>query len=436
MNLNLFEGPAGSGKTTRLFGDLSSLLASSPLLPHQRVLALTKMHGSRRRMLGRLDRVTGLRGRFSCLTIDSFAWHIVRRWRSFVRVTDADEPLPGDYARICTSAGLLLSRAVVARWSAETFPVVIVDEMQDSKGGQLEIIRALSAVATCLVAADDFQDLDGEVENPAVSWARSQGCLVQLTQNHRTSVPGLLAAAQALRDAGRLPPNGNGFTVLAAPNVNVGAGFVARNLTWWAGSRDIAIITPVRPGTSRFVRELIARVERGPIGQPPVGPHRIALEISQEEECQQFLVGLGLPEHETAAVTAADLREPDGHPSSSRDLRAWLDQQRRLGGRTQFGVDEIRERARAIHQRSNAQRRLQDRGVRGMTIHQAKNREFESVIVLWPYEVVGSDERKRRLLYNAITRARRQALVVVQNPARLGQPPFVCSTPTTPEAAT
>ena len=60
-----------------------------------------------------------------------------------------------------------------------------------------------------------------------------------------------------------------------------------------------------------------------------------------------------------------------------------------------------------------------------MTIHQAKNREFECVIVLWPYEVYGTSERQRRLLYNAITRAKQRALVIVQNPARLKQPPFV-----------
>ena len=59
-----------------------------------------------------------------------------------------------------------------------------------------------------------------------------------------------------------------------------------------------------------------------------------------------------------------------------------------------------------------------------MTIHQAKNREFDSVIVLWPYEVQGSPERQRRLLYNAITRAKRQTVVVVQNPNRLNSPPF------------
>ena len=39
-----------------------------------------------------------------------------------------------------------------------------------------------------------------------------------------------------------------------------------------------------------------------------------------------------------------------------------------------------------------------------MTVHQAKNREFDSVIILWPYEVAGTADRQRRLLYNAVTR--------------------------------
>ena len=85
----------------------------------------------------------------------------------------------------------------------------------------------------------------------------------------------------------------------------------------------------------------------------------------------------------------------------------------------------ILQQARRIHQRSRAHRRVRDQGVRAMTIHQAKNREFDSVLVLWPYEVAGSAERQRRLLYNAITRAKRQALVVVQSPERLTRPPFV-----------
>ncbi len=51
-----------------------------------------------------------------------------------------------------------------------------------------------------------------------------------------------------------------------------------------------------------------------------------------------------------------------------------------------------------------------------MTIHQAKNREFESVVVLWPLKLGGNPEQKRRLLYNAVTRARGRAVVIVQDP--------------------
>ena len=61
-----------------------------------------------------------------------------------------------------------------------------------------------------------------------------------------------------------------------------------------------------------------------------------------------------------------------------------------------------------------------------MTIHQAKNREFQVVIVLGG----GSSGRRcplaRRWLYNAITRAKRRAIVIVQDPKkkRLSAPPF------------
>lgn len=47
----------------------------------QRVLALTFMHGARRRLADRLRTVSGLLGRVECCTVDSFAWRIYRRWR-------------------------------------------------------------------------------------------------------------------------------------------------------------------------------------------------------------------------------------------------------------------------------------------------------------------------------------------------------------------
>lgn len=60
-----------------------------------------------------------------------------------------------------------------------------------------------------------------------------------------------------------------------------------------------------------------------------------------------------------------------------------------------------------------------------MTVHGAKNREFDNVIVLWPAAVTGSDDWKRRLLYNAITRAKMRCLVLVQAKSSLARAPFV-----------
>jgi hypothetical protein len=42
--------------------------------------------------------------------------------------------------------------------------------------------------------------------------------------------------------------------------------------------------------------------------------------------------------------------------------------------------------------------------MRAMTINQAKNREFEGVIVLWPFAVGGNLDSQRRRLYNALMR--------------------------------
>ncbi len=62
---------------------------------------------------------------------------------------------------------------------------------------------------------------------------------------------------------------------------------------------------------------------------------------------------------------------------------------------------------------------------RAMTIQQAKNREFDHVAVVWPYTVPNDDAQKRRLLYNAITRARRSCVVLVQAETLAMVPPFV-----------
>lgn len=424
MNLQLIEGQAGTGKTTTLFQELERLLEKCPLAEHQQVLALTKMHGSRRRMDGQLRAISWLQGRYRCSTADSFAWRIVRRWRTLARRRSAWEAAEEDYEKVSLLASDLLSETEVSRWVIRAFPVVVVDEFQDSNGGQLAMISALANSARCVVAADDFQDLEGTDANAAVAWARTNGERTMLSDIHRTAASGLLDASGALRGGINVPKRGDGFTVLGAQNHNVGASFVAKNLAWWSSCADIAVLTPVRPSGSPFVRNLIARVEAGPISNPPVGPHRIPWEESQTVECDKFIDGLELPDDPSAEVSrdALSLEDVSG---PWQGLRHWIERQTRVTGRTSFTAQEIRREARRIHQRSRAYGRVRSRGVRAMTIHQAKNREFHSVIVLWPYQVAGTIERQRRLLYNAITRAKHRVLVVVQGPGRLGQPPFV-----------
>ncbi len=211
--------------------------------------------------------------------------------------------------------------------------------------------------------------------------------------------------------------------MLGARNKDVGASFVSKSLTWWSSCVDIAVLTPVRPSVSPFVRDLVARVEAKPIGKPPMGPHLIPWEESQDEECDRLIQGLELPNDPDAEICRNGLSFSDVN-GPQQGLRNWIERQTRVAGRTTFTAGEIRCEARRIHQRSRAYRRVRGRGVRAMTIHQAKNREFHSVIVLWPYHVVRSIDRQRRLLYNAITRAKYRVLVVVQNPSRLDQPPF------------
>ena len=238
-------------------------------------------------MDGQLRAISGLRRRYRCCTADSFAWSIVRRWRTLARRKSGSALAEDDYEQVCSLAGDLLAETTVSRWVSRAFPVLVVDEFQDSKGGQLAMISSLSSVATCILAADDFQDLESTGVNPAVAWARAKGECERLRDIHRTSASGLLEASRALRAGGNVRDKGSGFRVLGALNQNVGASFVSNNLTWWNRWADIAVLTPVRPSSSTFVRDLFARVAEKPIGKQATGPHRIPWEESQGRGVRQ-----------------------------------------------------------------------------------------------------------------------------------------------------
>lgn len=75
----------------------------------------------------------------------------------------------------------LLEEPCVQKWVASAFPIVVVDELQDSKDGQLRISKGLSTRCECIAAGDSFQDLDGDGACASIEWARQQASPTVLT---------------------------------------------------------------------------------------------------------------------------------------------------------------------------------------------------------------------------------------------------------------
>jgi superfamily I DNA/RNA helicase len=173
MTLFAVEGAAGCGKTVRLIEALGENLAAVPLGNGQRLLALTFMHGARRRLHDKLHRQNGLRGRVECVTVDSFAQRLVRRWRTLAAALGIPNLQPEQFDAQCDAAATLLGCAGVAAWVAASFPVILVDEAQDLKAERLRMISALPPSVTLLVGADEFQCLDATLRpNPCIAWLR------------------------------------------------------------------------------------------------------------------------------------------------------------------------------------------------------------------------------------------------------------------------
>ena len=429
MTLVLFEGAAGTGKTTRLLAALRDRVVAAPLVGEQRVLALTKYHGSRKRMESKLGGRTGLGRLVDCITIDSFAWHLVRRWRALVRHLGGN-PQEGDYQSITATAGMLLRQAHVGAWVGRRYPVIAVDELQDCKGGEVEILAGLLPCTHIVGAADSFQDLSGDDECAAVGWARTAGEVIVLDHNHRTSTAGLIAAARALRDRCEVRSDRDaGFEVIAVPTAPVGGSSLAWRIKLWSDGGEIAIISPTKPGTSPFVDDLLRWVATKTAStkksNATAGPFRLEWEAADEQLRTDMENALALPAAPDAFVACAVLADTSRRVGAP-ELRMWAEREGNVRGRDSVTVADVRAQVAQVIHRRRAFGRSRERQRFALTVHQAKNREFQSVVVLWPLRVQPDAEQQRRLLYNGITRARQQALVIVEDPKRnrLDSAPF------------
>jgi hypothetical protein len=427
----LYEGKAGAGKTYAL---IDGVLRIAHTRPDRmcRVLALTFMHGSRRhlhRSLSNLKR-TERNVVFDCLTFDSFAAQLLSRWRSLARQllgVEIRRDNDDDFEIIAKAAGVLLDEEQVQRWIRRSFDVVLVDEAQDLAGAKLHMVEGLANAVALIAAADEFQDLGDEVNvEGAVAWLRRVSDVVVLEGSQRTNDAQILRAAAALR-SGEGVRSKSALKVIAATNAAYAASCIAGQILE-IKSREVVILTPVKPARSPFSREVVERLgsDKLKLRGKPVGPFRFVWETDAGSECARVAVPFCLTDDQQSH-NIADLTRVNGDCYIS-DVVDRLRRRRSLTGIATVTGREVRTIISQVVQYRRAHC-IGRRHRKAMTIHQAKNQEFGMVVVLWPYEVAGSSDKQRHMLYNAITRAKHYAVIVVQDPysGRIEAPPFTTS---------
>ena len=427
MTVAAFEGPAGSGKTYRLMNELGTILERQPLSDHQRVIALTFMHGSRRRLDARLREINGLAGRYEATTLDSFAWRLIHRWQRLVVHLGRALPSEEDYDETCALAAELLAREDVRTWVAGSFPLVVVDEAQDLSAERSAIIEALAHAATILLAFDEFQCLNPALLPIAIErWVGDHCEPVTLEGCRRTENNELIAAATAVRNGHAVNRNDGRFKVLATPSLPLAATCLANAIAWRDGGGNVAVLTPSRQGG--FAENAIARVRAGPIGRHQNGPYNIVWESSDEQNHAALWERLAIAD-QCSVGNALNAMELHRNTPEVRTVRDWLIRRRSACGLEEVSAEELQRRlSRALSSRRRYSERSQPQFT-AMTIPQAKNREFDHVVVLWPYTVPHNNDQRRRLLYNAITRAKRGCTVLVQSQTLIEAPPFSVPAP-------
>lgn len=417
-------GQAGTGKTTWLMQKAVELAPQFLLAEHDSMLAITRMHGSRRRLVAKLGE--------SCpslpctvTTIDGFALTIANRWRTALGYARPIQPVSDEvdfsdtllgteagFSQIAKAATQLLASATVRAVVRETFPLVMIDEFQDCHGPLLEFVKAMAACSQLLVAADDFQFLESSVNGcPAVDWVRQEenrgtAACTSLATCHRTSNQAILEAAQCLRD--NAPASSTTVPVICCPNHGPAAFKIMDALVFkhatWNGSTAL-----ICPSHDDFLDSVLTSLD-AQLARKSFRPMSWFREASSSEVHKRLCDSLGVsdanPQNAWSAPSGA--LDPAAAQVVSRSKRF-----SKLKGMSAIPHALVsRHVDTVVHERRAYSPHSPKRVI--TTVHGAKNREFNNVIVLWPYTVPSDPEQRRRLLYNAITRAKNNCMVLVR----------------------
>lgn len=431
-----YIGQAGTGKTTQLMKKVEESIDFDNWPDSAAILAITFMHGSRRRLENTLRPIQHKGIKVCCQTIDSFCLNLIKRYRSYLGISkmiivsdDPDEQLEHDSRlhlgihKIREKAKDLLDLTIVKDVLEFSYPIVVVDEFQDCDGDLLEIIKKLSNCGSLFVAADDFQKLDNSPNCPATEWLAQAIELNQLEKIWRTGDGKILESAKALR---KDEATTNGVEVVFAESENVAAYFILSNMQWYdkmgSGSQTVVILSPVGPQSDNFVYKTLERLKS------PMSRKANKKKKGYRLEARPFHI-----ENEKR-ISAQQILDQcagwDSLASVTQDaMNSWTFDKH-------AGFDIAVKRAKRVMKLRNTESlsKFEFAGLissslhfantfmtrRGnsrifLTVHGAKNREFDDVFILWPMYTLPKEELYlKKLLYNAITRAKRKVVVIVQ----------------------
>lgn len=427
----LYTGQAGTGKTTSLMQLLSQTIPLRKWDSFETVLALTFMHGSRRRLDTSLKFVKKtFNVRYQCSTIDSFVLNLTNRFRVYLGITKMIFPAETNTEslfeqfltrdKIRELAISLLSKESVKNYISNSYPIIVVDEFQDCTGSLLDIIKGLASTTTLFIAADPFQQLSDPENLDGIQWIKDSGYQhndLDVNGNHRTTDDRILRTASCLRSgviqAGKkidiYPcPGGRGGTFgLAEYQLKAQIHYNLRH-----GS--VAIISPT--ANCVFVENLLKSLAKPyTYKKPPyktIGPYSHLIlpdhSIDFEKLIKEFAVR-ELDKNELLTLRLDDRLY----------VRKCADKLLKRMSLRDIPTICFDEFSYVLEQSTHTYNNFYNNSNQGKiifsTIHGAKNREFDTVIILWSYKATGTLIQKRKLLYNAITRAKKNVSIIVQH---------------------
>ena len=424
MNFVAFTGGAGCGKTHQLMESLTDRLQEKPLDSGQKILALTFMHGSRKRLDARLNTQELAGSKFECTVIDRFAARILHRWRDLAQRQGLGPFKEEDYDGRCAAAASLLANPHVRQWVVAAYPVILLDEAQHLRPERLALFQALEGHCDLYVAADGFQCLEKTLrDSDVMGWITKDNRHTELEQVHRTEQTGLLDAAQALRKGKPCPVRGTGFEVYGhdkGPNFATPYAAIALSTKQWSSA---AIITPTM--NCDLVRTLLDRLQANSYGKKKqFGPFNVRTETGPETVAKSLFDQLDLPQCLSLETARLELQCHQTEPVAKRMIQL-LRQQQRVRGNVIINRTEFFDLLQVQAMEANRYSPSREIGLQAMTVHGAKNREFDGVIAIWPYKISSEEEQRRRLLYNAITRAKKWCTVVCMHAKQQKEAPFI-----------